>query len=67
MLEIDNKELLNRIIDLLEEAREKAIRSVDFHRVQLNWTQYPILLRLENKLNTKKCSQSSLKTTITFA
>lgn len=41
MLEIDNKELLNRIIDLLEEAREKAIRSVDFHRVQLNWTQYP--------------------------
>lgn len=37
MLEIDNKELLNRIIDLIEEAREKAIRSVDFHRVQLNW------------------------------
>jgi hypothetical protein len=31
------------IIDLIEEAREKASRSVDFHRVQLNWTQYPLL------------------------
>jgi len=37
MLEIDNKKFLNKIIDLIEEAREKAIRSVDFHRVQLNW------------------------------
>lgn len=37
MQEIENKELLNKIISLIEETREKAIRSVDFHRVQLNW------------------------------
>jgi len=37
MLEIENKELLSKIISLIEEARESAIRSVDFHRVQLNW------------------------------
>jgi hypothetical protein len=37
MLEIENIELLNKIISLIEDARERAIRSVDFHRVQLNW------------------------------
>ncbi len=37
MQEIENKELLNKIISLIEETREKAIRSVDYHRVQLNW------------------------------
>jgi predicted nuclease of restriction endonuclease-like (RecB) superfamily len=37
MLEIENKELLYKIISLIEETRERAIRSVDFHRVQLNW------------------------------
>ena len=37
MQEIENKELLHKIISLIEETREKAIRSVDFHRVQLNW------------------------------
>lgn len=37
MQEIENKDLLNKIISLLEETREKAIRSFDFHRVQLNW------------------------------
>lgn len=37
MLEVDNKELLKKIISLIEETKEKAIRSVDFHRVQLNW------------------------------
>lgn len=37
MLEVENKELLHKIISLIEEARERAIRSVDFHKVQLNW------------------------------
>ena len=37
MLEIENKELLHKIISLIEETKDKAIRSVDFHRVQLNW------------------------------
>lgn len=37
MLELENKELLHKIISLIEEARESAIRSVDFHKVQLNW------------------------------
>jgi predicted nuclease of restriction endonuclease-like (RecB) superfamily len=37
MLDLENKELLQKIIFLIEESREKAIRSVDFHRVQLNW------------------------------
>ncbi len=37
MLEVENKELLYKIVALIEEARENAIRSVDFHKVQLNW------------------------------
>jgi len=37
MLGIENKELLSKIICLIEEARESAIRSVDFHKVKLNW------------------------------
>ncbi len=37
MLETENKELLHKIISLIEKTRESAIRSVDFHRVQLNW------------------------------
>lgn len=37
MLEVENKELLHKIVSLIEEARESAIRSVDFHKVQLNW------------------------------
>ena len=37
MLEVENKELLKKIISLIEETKQKAIRSVDFHRVQLNW------------------------------
>jgi predicted nuclease of restriction endonuclease-like (RecB) superfamily len=37
MLDIENKKLLTSIITLIEDTREKAIRSVDFHRVQLNW------------------------------
>lgn len=37
MLQVENKELLFKIITLIEEARESAIRSVDFHKVQLNW------------------------------
>lgn len=36
-MEIENKKLLQKIISLIEETREKAIRSVDFYRVQLNW------------------------------
>lgn len=37
MVEIENKALLHSIISLIEETRESAIRSVDFHKVQLNW------------------------------
>jgi hypothetical protein len=37
MVEIENKTLLHSIISLIEETRESAIRSVDFHKVQLNW------------------------------
>lgn len=37
MLELENKELLDKIIALIEETKESAIRSIDFHRVQLNW------------------------------
>lgn len=37
MAEIENKALLHSIISLIEETRESAIRSVDFHKVQLNW------------------------------
>ena len=37
MAEIENKALLHSIISLIEETRENAIRSVDFHKVQLNW------------------------------
>ncbi len=36
-MEIESKELLNKIIILIEDTKEKAIRSIDFHRVQLNW------------------------------
>lgn len=35
--EFENKKLLHKIVSLIEETRENAIRSVDFHRVQLNW------------------------------
>ena len=28
---------MHSIISLIEETRESAIRSVDFHKVQLNW------------------------------
>jgi predicted nuclease of restriction endonuclease-like (RecB) superfamily len=37
MSEIENKDLLQKIVSLIEEAKENAIRSVDFHRVQLYW------------------------------
>ena len=37
MAEIENIALLHSIISLIEETRENAIRSVDFHKVQLNW------------------------------
>lgn len=37
MAEIENKALLHSIISLIEETKESAIRSVDFHKVQLNW------------------------------
>ena len=37
MLKIENTNLLNNIISLIEQTRENAIRSVDFHRVQLYW------------------------------
>jgi hypothetical protein len=33
----ENKNLLQKIVSLIEEAKENAIRSVDFHRVQLYW------------------------------
>ena len=36
-MEIESKELLNKIIILIEDTKEKAIHSIDFHRVQLNW------------------------------
>ncbi|MFM2368636.1 MAG: hypothetical protein RL619_936 [Bacteroidota bacterium] len=37
MSEILNKNLLGSIVTLIEEAKEKAIRSVDFQRVLLYW------------------------------
>lgn len=37
MSNIENKDLLQKIVSLIKEARENAIRSVDFHRVQLYW------------------------------
>jgi predicted nuclease of restriction endonuclease-like (RecB) superfamily len=37
MSKIENKDLLQKIVSLIEEAKENAIRSVDFHRVQLYW------------------------------
>lgn len=37
MSKIENKDLLQKIVSLIKEARENAIRSVDFHRVQLYW------------------------------
>jgi len=37
MSKIENKGLLQKIVSLIEEAKENAIRSVDFHRVQLYW------------------------------
>jgi predicted nuclease of restriction endonuclease-like (RecB) superfamily len=37
MLEIENKDILHKIISLIEKTKESAIRSVDFHRVQLYW------------------------------
>lgn len=37
MLKFENTNLLNKIISLIEQTRENAIRSVDFHRVQLYW------------------------------
>ena len=37
MSKIENANLLNKIISLIEQSRENAIRSVDFHRVQLYW------------------------------
>ncbi len=36
-MEIENTALLQKIILLIEEKREKATRSVDFYRVQLYW------------------------------
>ena len=37
MSKIENKDLLQKIVSLIEEAKDNAIRSVDFHRVQLYW------------------------------
>jgi hypothetical protein len=37
MIEIENKILLNKIISLIEETREKAIRSVDHYRTTMYW------------------------------
>jgi len=37
MSKLENKDLLQKIVSLINEARENAIRSVDFHRVQLYW------------------------------
>jgi predicted nuclease of restriction endonuclease-like (RecB) superfamily len=36
MLYKNNHDFLNKVVNLIEDTREKAIRSVDFHRVQLN-------------------------------
>lgn len=49
MLEVENIELLRKIISLIEETRDKAIRSVDFHRVQLNWNIGKYILQDEQK------------------
>jgi hypothetical protein len=37
MNELINKELLNSIITIIENAKEKAIRSVDHERTLLYW------------------------------
>ena len=37
MSEIENTVLLKTIISLIDSAKENAIRSIDFHRVQLYW------------------------------
>ncbi|GEM55880.1 hypothetical protein B0A58_04390 [Flavobacterium branchiophilum NBRC 15030 = ATCC 35035] len=37
MAKIENNDLLQKIVSLIEEAKDNAIRSVDFHRVQLYW------------------------------
>jgi predicted nuclease of restriction endonuclease-like (RecB) superfamily len=37
MSKIENKDLLQKIVSLIEEAKENAIRTIDFHRVQLYW------------------------------
>lgn len=37
MLETQNNILLKTIVSLIDDAKEKAIRSIDFHRVELYW------------------------------
>lgn len=37
MLEIQTHNLLKTIVSLIDNAKEKAIRSIDFHRVELYW------------------------------
>ena len=37
MSEIQNNTLLKTIVSLIDDAKEKAIRSIDFHRVELYW------------------------------
>ena len=36
-MEIQNNNLLKTIVSLIDTAKEKAIRSIDFHRVDLYW------------------------------
>jgi hypothetical protein len=37
MLEIINKNLLSKIVFLIEQAKEKAVRSVDHERTLMYW------------------------------